>query len=318
MQVYRHFHDLAPQAKGAVVALGNFDGVHRGHQALLGEARRVAREQEAPFGVLVFEPHPQEFFRPQAEPFRLTPFRARVRLMQGLGADILYALPFDAGMAARSAQDFVMDILVKGLGVRHIVIGADFLFGKGRAGDAAVLAYMGEMEGFGVTVFEPVAAGSGEAKISSSDIRRALEDGRPDMAAALLGHWWSVEARVEHGDARGRTLGFPTANLKFEGALRPAYGVYAVRVRIEESGGHHDGVANFGVRPMFESKEPLLEAHLFDFSDDLYGKHLAVEFVAYLRGEAKFADLDALKAQMAKDAASARVALEANRLPPNL
>ncbi|HEY0105730.1 MAG TPA: bifunctional riboflavin kinase/FAD synthetase [Rhizomicrobium sp.] len=312
MRIFRHTADVPDAFRGAVVAIGNFDGVHRGHQALIGEARRMAQERSAPFGVLAFEPHPQEFFRPSPESFRLTPFRAKARLIAELGADALFALHFDAALATKSAQDFVLDVLIEGLAVGAVVVGGDFQFGNGRAGNATVLAYMGEMEGFGVTLFDPVLAGDG-GKISSTEIRQALKAGQPDIAARLLGHPWSVEGRIEHGDKRGRTIGFPTANMRLIDCLAPAFGIYAVRMKIFEDDrvvGARDGVANFGIRPMFETKVPLLETYLFDFAGDLYGKHVAVELIAYLRPEAKFESLDALKAQMAKDEQAARLLLQ--------
>jgi riboflavin kinase/FMN adenylyltransferase len=308
MKIFRHVSDVPDAFKGAVVAVGNFDGVHLGHQALIAQARRMAEERGAPLGVLAFEPHPQEFFHPAQESFRLTPFRAKARLIAGLGVDALYALAFDAALAAKSAQDFVMDVLVDGLAIGAIVVGADFQFGKGRAGDATLLSYMGEMEGFGVTVFEPVIA-HGHDKVSSTEIREALKAGKPEVAARLLGHCWSVEGHVEHGDKRGRTIGFPTANMKLTDCLRPAFGIYAVRARVIEDDcvvAVHDGVASFGIRPMFETPVPLLETFLFDFAGDLYGKHLAVDFVAYLRPEAKFDSMDALIAQMNQDSDAAK------------
>lgn len=317
MRIFRHYDDIPADARGAVVAIGNFDGVHRGHQALIGEARGLAREQGKLLGVVAFEPHPQEYFHPGAETFRVTPFRTKARLIAEQGADVMYALHFDAAMARMNPQDFVLDVLVKGLGIGHAVVGADFQFGKGRAGDAAVLGYMGEMEGFETTIFRPVEAEMGE-KISSTRIRDALKAGRPDEAARLLGHWWTVEGRVEHGDGRGRTIGIPTANMRLEGYLKPAYGVYAVRAQYEEESTvrRFDGVANFGIRPMFRTAEPLLEVHLFDFAGDLYGRHLAVEFVRYLRGEETFDSLDVLKARMAEDCDAARRALGTATLDP--
>jgi len=317
MKIFRHHRDVPDAYKGAIVAVGNFDGVHRGHQALIGEARRIADERGAPLGVLAFEPHPQEFFRPSPESFRLTPFRTKARLIADQGTDMMYALAFDAEMAGRSAQDFVIEVLVRGLGVGCVVVGADFQFGKGRAGNATVLSYMGEMEGFGVTIFEPIAA-QGHDKISSSRIREALKGGKPDEAARLLGHWWTVEARVEHGEKRGRTIGFPTANMRLDHTLKPAYGIYAVRATIIEDdkpAGTYHGVANFGIRPMFETDVPLLETYLFDFDGDLYGKHLAVELITYIRPEAKLAGLDALKAQIAADSDAARAALKLASIP---
>jgi riboflavin kinase/FMN adenylyltransferase len=312
VRIIRHFRDVPDALKGAVVAVGNFDGVHRGHQALIAEAGRLAEERKAPLAVLAFEPHPQEFFHPQAECFRLTPFRTKSRLIAAQGADAMFALAFDAEMASKTAQEFVTDVLIGGLGVGCVVVGADFQFGKGRAGNTTVLSYMGEMEGFGVTVFQPVADEE-HGKISSTQIRDALKAGKPEEAARLLGHWWAVEARVEHGDKRGRTIGFPTTNMRLDDYLKPAFGVYAVRVTILEDdrpAGRHDGVANLGVRPMYETPTPLLETYLFDFAGDLYGKHLAVELVAYLRPEAMLPDLEALIAQIAVDSEAARRALD--------
>lgn len=304
MKVLRHFRDCPPDAKGAVVALGNFDGVHLGHRALLLEAKRLAGELKRPFAALVFEPYPREFFRPKDEPFRLTTFRSKARLLSELGLEILFVLTFDGQMASMPAQDFVLEVLVNELAATHVVVGKDFRFGKGRAGDVAVLGYMGEMEGFGTTVFAPVF-GDGNAKISSSDIRVALKAAKPDEAARLLGHWWRVEGHVAQGEKRGRTLGFPTANLKLEHVLHPAFGIYAVRAHLPD-GRVLDGAANFGVRPMFAVESPLLEVHVFDFDGDLYGALLAVEFIAYLRPEEKFETLDALRAQIAKDCDQAR------------
>ena len=311
MRIFRHYNDVPDGSKGAVVALGNFDGVHLGHQALIGEAKRLSQERGVPMGVVAFEPHPQEFFHPSAESFRLTPFRVKARLIAELGADILYAIAFDAEMAAKSAHDFVADVLVHGLGVNAIVVGEDFQFGKGRSGNVALLETMGKEANFGVSVFTPVATSSHD-KISSTQIRAALKEGRPDVAARLLGHHWSVEARVEHGDKRGRTIGFPTANTRLGDCLKPAFGIYAVRAKVLEDDkvlSQQDGVSSFGIRPMFEVDTPLLETYLFDFDGDLYGKHLAVELIAYLRPEAKFEGLDALKAQIAKDSEGARKAL---------
>jgi riboflavin kinase/FMN adenylyltransferase len=311
MRVFRHFRDVPDGFKGGIIAIGNFDGVHRGHQALMAEARSLAAERNTIFGVLAFEPHPQEFFRPGTECFRLTPFRTKARLIGEQGADAMFALAFDAEMATKTAQDFILSVLIEGLGAGAVVVGADFRFGKGRAGNTAVLAYMGEMEGLGVTVFSPIED-ERHGKISSSRIRAALKSGRPEEATQLLGHSWTIESRVEHGDGRGRTIGVPTANMHIDGYLAPAFGVYAVRATVmddDRPASCHDGVANFGIRPMFEVEQPLIETYLFDFSGDLYGKHLAVEFVAYLRPEEKFPDLGALKKQIERDVEAARAAL---------
>jgi riboflavin kinase/FMN adenylyltransferase len=303
MRVVRHYRNPPDAAKGAVIALGNFDGVHRGHQALIAEARRIATAAGRPLAAMVFEPYPREFFQPHGEPFRLTSFRSKAELLSAAGVDYLVVVKFNAELAGLLAQDFVTDVLLRDLDAAHVVVGEDFRFGKGRGGDVTVLAYMGEMEGFGVTVFRAVIEG-GE-KISSSKVRAALKAGQPEHAADLLGHCWAVQGRVAHGDARGRELGFPTANLRLKpNLLQPKFGIYAVRVR--HSGREYQAAANFGVRPMFAVRAPLLEVHLFDFSGDLYGELLQVEFIAWLRGEMQFPDIEALKRQMAADCAEAR------------
>jgi len=311
LRIFRHFEDVPETCRGAVVAIGNFDGVHRGHRALIAEARKQADAKGVPLAVLSFEPHPQEFFRPSPDCFRLTPLRTKARLLADLGVDVLFALPFDADMARRSPQDFVETILVKDIGIKGVVVGHDFEFGQKRAGNLNTLRTLGEQHGFSVTAFDTVTA-SGDEKISSTLIRQLLKEAKPEQAARLLGHPWMIEARVEHGDARGRTMGFPTANMHLHHCLAPAYGVYAVRVAILE-GDHavsrHDGVANFGIRPMYQVNVPLLETHLFDFDGDLYGKYLSVELIRYIRPEAKFPSLQDLIAQIAADAAQARTIL---------
>jgi riboflavin kinase/FMN adenylyltransferase len=311
LRIFRHFEDIPGDLRGAVVAIGNFDGVHRGHRALIAEARRQAEANGAPLAVLSFEPHPQEFFRPSPDCFRLTPLRTKSRLLADLGVDVLFALPFDGDMARRSPEDFVENILVKGLGISGVVVGHDFEFGQKRAGNLNTLRDLSGKYGFSVTAFDTVTA-SGDDKISSTLIRQMLKQAKPEEAARLLGHPWTIEARVEHGDARGRTMGFPTANMHLHHCLAPAYGVYAVRVAILE-GDHavarHDGVANFGIRPMYQVNVPLLETHLFDFDGDLYGKYLSVEMIRYIRPEAKFPSLADLIAQIGADAARARAIL---------
>ena len=312
MRIFRHFDDVPAACRGAVVAIGNFDGVHRGHRALIGEAKAQADARGAPLAVLSFEPHPQEYFRPSPESFRLTPLRTKARLLADLGVDALFALTFDGDMARRSPEDFVQNVLIAGLGISGVVVGHDFEFGQKRAGNLATLSLLGEKQGFTVTAFDTVTA-SGDEKISSTLIRQLLKQAKPEEAARLLGHAWAVEARVEHGDARGRKMGFPTANMHLGHCLAPAFGVYAVRVAILEGDrvvARHDGVANYGIRPMYQVQVPLLETHLFDFDGDLYGKYLSVELIRYIRPEAKFPSLDALIAQIAADAAKAREILK--------
>ena len=322
MKIFRHFDDVPAACRGAVVAIGNFDGVHRGHRALIAEAKKQADARGVPLAVLSFEPHPQEYFRPSPESFRLTPLRTKARLLADIGVDALFALTFDGEMARRSPDDFVRAVLIAGLGISGVVVGHDFEFGQKRAGNRATLSQLGGALGFTVTAFDTVTA-SGDEKISSTLIRQLLKQAKPEEAARLLGHWWAVEARVEHGDARGRTMGFPTANMHLGHCLAPAFGVYAVRATIfendqvpGETGERHDGVANFGIRPMYQVTVPLMETHLFNFDGDLYGKHLSVELVDYVRPEGRFSGLPALIAQIAEDCQVARrILAKTPRLP---
>jgi riboflavin kinase/FMN adenylyltransferase len=306
MRIFRH-DSVAAAERGAVIAIGNFDGVHLGHQAVIGEAGRIARADGASHAVLTFEPHPRRVFRPADPPFRLTPFRAKARVIETLGVDLLFTLHFDQGFARLGAEEFIEGVLVRHLGVRHVVVGFDFTFGQGRRGTAARLAAEGRSRGFGVAIVEP-AKGPGGAVYSSTRIREHLVAGRPREAAALLGRFWEIEGRVERGDRRGHGIGFPTANLGLDDYLRPAAGVYAVRAGIETEGRllWHDAVANLGWRPTFGGSDLRLEVHIFDFAADLYGRHLRVALIEHLRPEQKFPGIDALKAQIAADAAQAR------------
>ncbi len=299
-------------ARGSVLAIGNFDGVHLGHQALLAEARARADEMGAPAAVLTFEPHPRSFFRPAGgTPFRLTPFAAKARALARLGVDTLFQAQFDAVLAAMPAQTFILDLLLEQLGAIHIVVGYNFCFGKARSGDSAVLRHMGAMEGFGVSLVGAVRSPAG-SPISSTAIRRHLEAGEVTAAAAQLGRPWAIVAPVEQGDRRGRTIGFPTANLRLGEHLVPALGVYAVDVVMPDDSIRW-GVANLGRRPTFDQTEVKLEVHLFDFAGDLYGAELEVRLIAHLRAERKFSGLEALTAQIAQDCLAARAALSGRR-----
>lgn len=311
MKIIRHYEQVPPGLRGAVYALGNFDGVHRGHQQVIGRAAEIAQALGVPLGVLVFEPHPRQFFFPDQPFFRLTPFRAKARLLERMGVDVLAALPFDGRMSKMMAPEFVLDVLVNGLQPVHVVAGYNFRFGKGRGGDAAALRYMGEMEGFGVDIVDEVK--NGGVTFSSTRIRELLGQGDARGAAELLGHWWTVETHVQQGDQRGRTIGFPTANLPLEDHVEPALGVYAVKVEIEDGPhkGIYDGVANVGRRPTFDKQDVLLEAHIFDFGGDIYGAHAAVSLIEFIRPERKFDGLESLKAQIAKDSETARGILAA-------
>lgn len=319
MKIFRHLADVPEACKGAVIAIGNFDGLHRGHQMLIHRAAHLAEAQHVPLAVMVFEPTPQEYFQPGMAPFRLTPFHAKARQLADLGVDILFALPFDAALAHQSAQDFVLHTLIRDLHVQAVVVGADFQFGAGRAGSAAMLAYMGEMEGFATEIVPPVMAENltdeaGEAvKISSSAIRKAVAAGDTDSAARWLGHPFTIEGIVEHGDARGRTLGFPTANIGLDGYVRPAFGVYATRVLLFDGDKPVQrlmGVANIGIRPMYKTEQPLLEVFLFGFDADIYGQHLTVDLIRHLRPEMKFGSVALLVEQMTRDKANARAVLD--------
>jgi riboflavin kinase / FMN adenylyltransferase len=301
--------------RGAVLAMGNFDGLHRGHASLIGQARGLALERNRPTAVLTFEPHPRSVFLPSCEPFRLTPFRVKERELAKHGVDLLFIQHFDLGFAAKSAADFITEIIVGTIGASHLVVGWDCTFGNHRRGTAELLRETGPKHGFGVTVIEPIR-GADQTVYSSTHIRELLQAGRPREAAALLGRFWEIDGRVQTGDRRGRTIGFPTANLGLGEFLRPAFGVYAVRVSGDGpddplAGGTVDGVANLGLRPTVGGLEPRLEAHLFDTTTDLYGRHLRVALVEFIRPEVKFAGLDALKSQIAKDAAQARAILAA-------
>ncbi len=304
MRIIRDYQFVEPQDRGASVAIGNFDGVHVGHQSVIRVTRDAA--PGAPLGVLTFEPHPREYFAPDSPPFRLMRRGARTHRLEKLGVEKLYELNFNAALAGLTPEEFARNVLAEGLGVSHVVIGADFCFGKGRAGNAQDLVRFGQKMGFGVTVV-PLLEQS-DNTVSSTAIRTALSEGRPREAAAMLGHWHRIEGAVIGGEQRGRDLGFPTANMSIEGLHPPAFGVYAVLVDILDGPhkGSYHGAASLGVRPMFGGEVPNIETYIFDFSGDLYGATLSVGLVDYLRPEMHFESLDALIAQMDADCARAR------------
>ena len=310
MQIFRHHSEVPDALRGSVVAAGNFDGVHRGHQIVIADAQAVARSAGVPLTVLSFEPHPRSVFRPDDPPFRLTPFRIKARLLEALGVDLHVVLHFDLEFSRHSADWFVEQVLLAGLGASHVAIGYDFCFGHRRQGTAEALLSYGRKHGFGVTVVTQASDESG-GKYSSSAARALLQEGRTRDAADILGRPWEIEGRVEAGDKRGREFGYPTANMALGDYLHPAFGVYAVRAAVDDGGAleWHDGVANLGIRPMYAVPEPLMEAHLFDFDSDLYGRHLRVQLVERLRPEMKFDSVDPLIAQMDRDSDNARGAL---------
>jgi riboflavin kinase / FMN adenylyltransferase len=306
MHIIRDSLYIDPADRGAVAAIGNFDGVHLGHQAVIDIARGLAASAGAPLGVLTFEPHPRQFFAPDGAPFRLMNAAARAHRLEKLGVERLYELPFNAGLAGLTADTFAQEVIAGRLCLTHVVTGADFRFGKGRAGTAATLVALGRAHGFGVTIADLVLAGG--AAISSTAIRAALTEGRPRDAAAMLGHWHRIEGPVIRGDQRGRDLGYPTANMSIAGLHPPRFGVYAVRVDVLDGphAGTYGGAASIGVRPMFGVNVPNCETFLFDFKGDLYGATLSVALIDYLRPEARFDGLDALIVQMGADCARAR------------
>jgi riboflavin kinase/FMN adenylyltransferase len=309
MRLYRHESDLPADAHGAVVTLGNFDGVHLGHQAVIAEAARIARATDRPLAVLTFEPHTRSFFHPNGPAFRLTPLRSKLHALETLGVDQVVALAFDKALAQLSADEFAARILARGMRISHAVAGADFRYGYKHAGTMDSLAEAGAIHGFGVTKVAPVSATDGTV-FSATAIREFIAGGRMAPAAALLGRPWEIDGHVVGGDRRGRELGFPTANMKMGEYLWPAFGIYAVRARLDRPGAPWiDGVANLGIRPMWRTEEPMLEVHLFDFDSDIYGQVLRVRLIERLRPEARFDSIEALIEQVDRDKIAAREAL---------
>lgn len=304
MQIFQGWQGIDPKARGTSVAMGNFDGVHLGHQAVIDLART-----DAPLGIVTFEPHPRQFFAPNAPSFRLMNAESRANRLAKLGVQHLFELPFDAALAGLSPEEFARDVLAQGLGISHVVVGSDFCFGKGRAGTAADLQALGLRYGFRTTIATLVQVAGQD--ISSTAVRDALGEGRPRDAAAMLGHWHRIEGEVIHGEKRGRQLGYPTANMDVTGLHLPKFGVYAVRVDVltGPQAGQYIGAASLGVRPMFGTNMPNLESFLFDFTGDLYGHHLSVALVDYLRPEMKFDGLQGLLDQMHADCEKARAIL---------
>ncbi|WP_226782121.1 bifunctional riboflavin kinase/FAD synthetase [Oceaniglobus trochenteri] len=312
MRIVRDHQFVSPGDRGASVAIGNFDGVHRGHRAVIDIARSQATRLSCPLGVLTFEPHPREFFAPDAPPFRLMNAEAKANRLAKLGIDRLYEIAFNKALSSLTPEGFARNVLADGLGLSHVVVGADFCFGKGRAGSAADLERFGADMGFGVTIAPLLQARDGA--VSSTRIREALSEGRPRDAAAMLGHMHRIEGEVIRGDQRGRDLGYPTANMSIAGLHPPKFGVYAVRVDVLSGphAGTYDAVSSIGVRPMFGVNRPNIETFLFDFTGDLYGTHLSVALVDYLRGEEKFDSIETLITQMDADSARARTILAAS------
>lgn len=311
MRVFRHYTELPQDALGAVITLGNFDGVHRGHQAVIARAAEIAREGGRKLAVLTFEPHTRAFFKPDEPPFRLTPLRAKLHALEPLGVDQVIVLAFDRALSELSAEEFAARVLAGGLRIAHAVAGTDFRYGHKHAGSMGSLTKAGALHGFGVTAVAPAGADDGTV-YSATAIRQLIAAGELVRAAELLGRPWEIDGRVITGDQRGRELGFPTANIALDEYLRPPFGIYAVRAQVDQPGAPWiDGVANLGIRPMWRVAEPLLEVHLFDFSDDIYGRVLRVRLIERLRGEEHFDSIEALISQVDRDKEAAREVLRA-------
>ena len=307
MKTLTDYKNLTQTDQGAVIALGNFDGLHRGHQVVIETAQTIAKELGAPLGIGLFRPHPYRFFKADAAPFRLMTATVRAEIMAELGIDLLYEIPFDNDLRDMDDTQFVERVLHKGLGIRHVIVGQDYGFGKNRCGNVESLTRLCNERSIGVTALEPVGLHKLYGKYGSTEIRKALQDGDVFLAAHQLSRPWQVDGIVQKGEQRGRTIGFPTANLEFGDLVRPKFGVYAVEVRLDGETDWRAGVANTGNRPTVGSEDARLEVNIFDFDQDIYGQRLDVRFRSFIRDEKKFESFDALKDQIAYDANSARV-----------
>lgn len=307
MRIVHGWKGLEAADKGAAVAYGNFDGVHRGHQRVIAQAAKAAMAMKAPLGVISFEPHPRQIFQPDAPTFRIMKTDQQARALAALGVEVFYVLPFDQEMANLTDHEFAKDVLSDGLGVRHVAVGFDVSFGKGRTGSPELMEAYGRELGFTVSIAE--ALGEGANKFSSTGVREALRDGRPQDAAAILGRPFAIEGVVERGRQLGRTLGFPTANVALTDYVIPRLGVYATRTRLPD-GREIAGVANIGVNPTVPGEiAPRLEVWLFDFDEDIYDQVIETDLVAFLRPEEKFDSLETMVEQIRMDANQARALL---------
>jgi riboflavin kinase / FMN adenylyltransferase len=308
MDIVRSWRDTPPALKGAVLAIGNFDGVHRGHQAVLNEVKRIAADEGRLAGAVIFEPHPREFFAPDQPFFRLTPLPVKLELLEALGLDVTFVLTFDRALSQLSADTFATEVVGQGFGASHVVVGYDFTYGKGRTGSVEHLTGIGKDQGFGVDVVSPVTL-EGGVTFSSSTIRDHLRKGEVREAAEQLGYWWRARGQVGHGAGRGKDLGFPTLNFKLLPGQDVSHGIYAMRVH--HAGARYHAAGYVGPRPTFGADEPVLEAYLLDFSGDLYDHEVEVEFIDFLRPDHAFDTPEALAVQMDKDCGAARAVLAA-------
>lgn len=306
MKTLQTYTNLSEEDKGAVIALGNFDGLHRGHQAVIAEAQSIADSLEAPLGIGLFRPHPFRFFKPDAPPFRLMTPAVRAEIMASLGVERLYEIPFDAALRDMDDTQFVEQVLHQGLGIQHVVVGEDYGFGKNRCGDVESLTRLCEERGIGVTPMKPVGLHALYGKYGSTEIRKALQQGDVFHAAHMLSRPWIVDGVVQKGQQRGRTINFPTANLEFGDLVRPKFGVYCVEVKLEDAEKWIPAIANTGNRPTVGGEEARLEVHIFDFDRDIYGQHLQVRFRSFIRPEQKFESFDHLRAQIERDCVGAK------------
>jgi riboflavin kinase/FMN adenylyltransferase len=305
IRVIRGWKDLSEHDRGAAVAMGSFDGVQLGHQQVIELAARAANELGAPLGVITFDPHPRVYFRPDDPPFRLMKTDQQARALEKLNVDILYVMPLDAELAEMTDRQFATEVLHKGFGARHVALGFDNSFGKGRTGTPDTMRQYGRELGFGVSVADPVGDGGGE-KFSSTSVREALRDGHPEVAAEILGRPFAIEGPVQRGRQLGRKLGFPTANIDLADYVTPKFGVYATRTRLSD-GREFAGVANIGVNPTVQGvTRPLLEVWLFDFDEDIYDRVIETDLIAFLRPEEKFDSLEIMTEQVMRDAEHAR------------
>jgi len=300
------FTDLASEDKGAVIALGNFDGLHRGHQAVIAEARAIADRLNAPLGIGLFRPHPFRFFKPEAPPFRLMSPEVRAEVMASLGVERLYEIPFDAALRDMDDTEFVERVLHQGLGIKHVVVGEDYGFGKNRCGNIESLTRLCTERGIGVTPMKPVGLHALYGKYGSTEIRKALKQGDVFHAAHMLSRPWIVDGVVQKGQQRGRTINFPTANLEFGELVRPKFGVYCVEVKLEGENDWIPAIANTGNRPTVGGEDARLEVHIFDFDRNIYGQHIQVRFRSFIRPEQKFKSFDHLRAQIERDCTGAQ------------
>ena len=306
MKTLQSYKGLAPEHKGAVIALGNFDGLHRGHQAVINQAKSLAKDMNAPLGIGLFRPHPFRFFKPDAAPFRLMSAGIRAQIMSELGVDYLYEIPFDDELRQMDDTQFTEQVLHQGLGIKHVLVGEDYGFGKNRCGDVDSLKRLCAARGIDVTALGLVGLHEFYGKYGSTEIRKALQQGDVFHAAHMLSRPWIVDGIVQQGQQRGRTINFPTANLDFGDLVRPKFGVYCVEVRLQGEEVWRPAVANTGNRPTVNGDEARLEVHILDFDQDIYGTHIAVRFRSFIRPEKKFDSFDDLRTQIEKDALSAR------------